>query len=102
MIDAEDVVLGKCLVESVVELARRDQVAAEGLLQNDARVLRTPRARQTFHHDWKHAGRYRQVMRRQLGVVELGAQGLVGLVVRVVAAHVAEKLTQLGNASGST
>ncbi len=39
VIDAKDVVLRKRLVQGVVQFARRNQVAAEGLLQNHARIL---------------------------------------------------------------
>ena len=57
---------GEVRVQRLVELARRGQVAPEGLLDHDARVLRAAGGAQVLDHHREHARRDRQVVQRPL------------------------------------
>src|ERR1700678_4748569 len=94
MIDAKNIFFGKRLVQGLVQFARGEQIASERLLEDDSRILGTPRFRQPPHHDRKHAGRYGQVMRRQLRTAQLGAQGTVSFIVLVIAVEIVEQLAK--------
>ena len=94
VVDAEDIFFRKSLVQRVIQLARRDQIAPERLLQDHASTVRATGFRQALHHHRKHAGRDREIVRGTLGIAQLGAQRLVGLVVLVIAVEVAEQFAQ--------
>ena len=100
VVDAKDVVLGKHLMQGVVQLACRHQVAAEGFFQNHARIPGAPRVGKALDDNRKHAGWYRQVVGGRLCPTEFGAQRGVGLRIVVVAVNVVEQLAQLGKGLG--
>ena len=78
-----------------VELPGRRQVAAEGLLDDQARVLGQAGLAQALDHRLEQRGRHREVVRRALGALERLLQRVEGLGLVVVAADVADRLLQL-------
>jgi hypothetical protein len=64
MIDAENRLLRKHLVQSFVERLCRGQIPAERFFDDDARVLRTARFRKTLHDAREHARRNGEIMDR--------------------------------------
>ena len=79
-----------------IQVARRDEVLAEGFLDDDAGPFRAPRLRQLFHDGSEERGRDRQVVRRVLGAAELAPERLEGRRVFVVPVDVAKQSAQLG------
>ena len=92
VVDAEDVVLGKHLVQGLVQLAGRNQVASERFFNDYAGVLGAFGSRQSLHHHREHHGRDSEVVRWRLRVAQLGTQLGVSLVVGVVAVNVVHQL----------
>ena len=88
MVDAEHRGLGEHFVQRAVERLRRGEVAAEGLFDDDPRVLGAPRVRQTLHHGREHARRNGQIMQRACRRAQCLPQSLVGRRILVVAADV--------------
>ncbi len=95
VVDAEDRVLVEDGVQRPVQLARGLQVAPERLFDDQARPVRAARLTQPVDHDPEEAGRDGQVVRRPASAVQLALDGVIGLQVRVVAAHVAKPVEQL-------
>ena len=89
VVDAEDVVLGEHLVEGLVEVDRRLQVASERLLHHDAAALVEPDRRELGGDRGEHVGRDRHVEHGhdRVVAVERGAQFVPGVRVGVVALH---------------
>ena len=94
VVDAEHRGFRKHFVQRPVELLCRGQVAAEGLFDDDSRVLRTPRLRQTLHHGREHAGRDGEIVQRTRRPVECLPQTLVRRRILVVAADVLQPRRQ--------
>src|SRR5204863_8296524 len=74
VIDAEDRRLGKDLVEYLVEALRRCEIAPERLLDDDASTFVELRRLEPLHDDREEFGRYREVERGVVAVLELGGQ----------------------------
>ena len=96
MVDAEDRRLGEDAVQGLVERARRGRVVAEGLLDDDARVLGAARCPERLDDDAEEARGNRQVVHGTRGGAELLLERPEGRRVVVVAVHVAEERQQLG------
>ena len=86
-------VLGEDGVRDAVELSRRGEVAAEGLFDDDARVLGQARGAQALDHGLEQRGRDGEVVRRPLGRAERRLERREGRRVLVVAADVAAAAT---------
>ena len=71
---------------------RRREVAAERLLEDDARAARAARLGQRADDQREQARRNGEVVQRMLGTTELGAQTIEGVDVLVVAVDVAQQL----------
>ena len=69
----------KRVVQHRVQLARRLEVPAEWLLDDDACLLGASGLRQQLDDGGEHARRNGQVMRRAFRAVERGVQSIVGL-----------------------
>ena len=78
-----------------IQVARRGEVLAEGLLDDDAGPFRAPRSRQLLHDGSEERGRDRQVVRRVLCASELAPERLEGRRVFVVPVDVAKQSAQL-------
>ncbi len=87
VVDPEDLLLGEVLVEDVVELLRRRQVTAEGLLDDDPGAAGHARVGQARRDVVEQARRDGQVEHRVLGAFQALGQALEGLRVLVVAAR---------------
>src|SRR4029079_11824833 len=74
MIDAEYGCLGKDAGERAVERLRRGEIAAEGLLDDTARVCAAPSLGQSVDNGCKHARRNGEIVQRSLSVAERVAQ----------------------------
>jgi hypothetical protein len=96
MIDAEDAVFGKELVQHCIQLAGRLQIAAERLLDDHPRIVGAIRGMQLLDDGGEHAGRNRQVVRRPAGMIQLRTQPHEGGRVAVIAIDVAQVLDQGG------
>ena len=79
-----------------IQLARRGEVLAEGLLDDDAGAVRAARSRQLLHDRSEQRRRDREVVRRVLGAAELAPERLERRRVLVVAVDVAQQPAQLG------
>ena len=78
-----------------IQLARRDEILAEGLLDDDAGPVRAPRLSQLFYDGSEQRGRDRQVVRGVLCASELTSERLEGRRVFVVPVDVAKQSVQL-------
>ena len=96
VVDPKDVPLHERAEQDPIQLARRDEVLPEGLLDDDARTFRATRLRQLFHHRSKERGRDRKVMRRVLCASELTPERLEGLRIFVVSVDIAKQSRQFG------
>jgi hypothetical protein len=92
VVDAEDRRLGEDGVEHAVELLRRREVAAEGLLDDDPGVLGATRRPEVLDDDREQARRDRQVVRRFRGTggLQLLGERREGLALGVVAVDVVQ------------
>src|SRR5437773_6713900 len=95
VVDPEDRRLVEHPVQRRVERLRRGQVAAERLLEHDARVARAARLPEPLDHGLEETRRDRQVMQRPPRAAELLAKRREGGLVTVFAADVAEAVAQL-------
>ena len=96
VVDAEDVVLGKRLVQHVIELARRDQIAAEGLFDDHAGILGSiSDSAESLHHHRKHRAEESPGSASAIARRPAWPQLCVGLVVVVVAVDVTHQLAEL-------
>jgi hypothetical protein len=99
VIDPED----RCLVEGseqdAVERPRGDDVVAERLLDDDARVRRAPLG-ELLHDQLEQHGRDGEVVQRPPGGTQLSADGLKRRGVPVVAVDVAQQAAQRAERRG--
>ena len=86
---------GKELVQRAVELLRRGEVAAEGLFDDDARILGAAGLGQPFGDRREQAGRDGQVVQRPLGGAQRLAQALRTSRVAVIAVDVLQPGAEL-------
>jgi hypothetical protein len=100
VIDAKHVSFVEGHVQRAIELPRRRQIAAEGLLEHDARTVCAAGAGEPLHHGGEGAGGNGQVVQRPPGVTQRLAQAIEDRRVVVVAAHVAEQAGQLREGVG--
>jgi hypothetical protein len=91
VVDAEDRILGKAAMQDAVELLRRGEVAAKGLLHHHARILGAAGLGEALGGHLEDARRDGQVVERTLGLAERLAQLHVGVGHVVVAAHVVQE-----------
>ena len=96
VIDAEDAVFRKRVVQHRVQLARRLEVPAEWLLDDDACLLGASGLRQQLDDGGEHAWRNGQVMRRAFRAVERGVQSIVGLGIGILTVDVAQAFREDG------
>ena len=66
MVDPEDVGLHERTEQDAIQVARRDEVLAEGLFDDDAGSVRAPRLSQLFYDGSEERGRDCQVVRGML------------------------------------
>src|SRR5581483_2842105 len=95
VIDAEDLRLAEHLVQGRIERPRRREVAAERLLDDDARASGAARAPEPADDRREQARRDGEVVQRMLRAAELPAEPLHRVGVAVLAAHVAQALAQV-------
>ena len=99
MIDTKNGFLGEDVQEGGVERLRGRQVAAEGLLDDDARILGAARVGEPLDDAAEHARRDREVVDGALGEPELLAQLAISLRVGVVAIDEAQLRLELRECS---
>ena len=75
VIDAEDRILWKDLVQRLVQRARGREIPAERFLDDDARPVRASRFPELAHDDREHARRDREVVRGTLSLSQLRSGG---------------------------
>ncbi len=78
-----------------IQLARRDEVPAEGFLDDDSGPFRASRSSQLFDDGSEERGWDRQVMRGVLCAPEFASERLEGVRIFVVAVDVAQSAAQL-------
>ena len=96
VVDPEDVALDERAEQDPIQLARRGEVLAEGLLDDDAGAFRAARLRQLFDDRSEQRRRDRQVVRGVLGAGELAPERREGRRILVVPVDVAQQAAQLG------
>jgi len=90
VVDAKDLVFAQRLVQVVVELAGRDEVVAEGLLDHHRRPPGEMGLTEKRHHRREQRRRDLEVEQRPDKALERLGQHLVGSGVCEIAVHVAE------------
>ena len=83
-----------------IQVARRDEVLAEGFLDDDAGPFRAPRLSQLFHDGSEERGRDRQVVCGMLCASELTSKRLKGRRIFVVPVDILQQSGQLGERFG--
>ena len=91
VIDAEDCVVGKYLECHSIEFACRCQIAAERLLDDDARLRGQTGGAEALDDGWKQCRRNGQVVRRARSFSESPPQRVERGCIVVVAAHIAQR-----------
>ena len=100
VVDPEDVGLHEGPEEDPIQLSRRGEVLAEGLLDDDPGAVRAARSRQLLHDRSEERRRNREVVGRVLGAGELAPERLERRRILVVAVDVAEQPAQRGEGVG--
>src|SRR5262249_7073711 len=94
MVDPKDSLLVEAAEQRAVQLLRRREVTAEGLLDDDARTGSAAGFAELLDDQLEHRGRNRQIVRRTLRGTELLAYGLERRRVPVVTVDVTQQARQ--------
>jgi hypothetical protein len=95
VVDAIDRRLGEHVEQAAVERACRNEIAPEGLLDDDSRAFAGMKPRESRGHRPKHARRDREVVKRRRRLAQCTAEPLEGFGRPIVAIDVLEQAAEL-------
>ena len=88
VVDPEDVFLFEIPEQYLVEMPRRGEVVAEGLLDDHPRVRHAAAMYEVFEHRFEHGRRNGQVMRRSARTLEFPAECFEGRRIAIITVNI--------------